>query len=278
MTNTCWPYINKIKVNVIIMRTLLVLAMVSFFVIPGCISAETFGEQSFDIYAVYGMSGWEVTHHFEKDENNQTIETLTELEIEYSPESEIGAEFVEFWLLPGDDSEKKTIDPSQNNTIQHMYTGYGAFMAKFGVIDSEGNEDSMPRTESDWPAVIRSANFYINQSQAGEPANLFVDAPNPNSVGSAERMNVESTIGNSWALPFTSQPTDITWELIDPEGNIVETHSETLDVGEDFTWEVWLESPMRGSWLLNIDSSQDVNIDQTTKIRMDYAGYMYNDY
>jgi len=278
LTNTCWPYINKIKVNVIIMRTLLVLAMVSFFVIPGCISAETFGEQSFDIYAVYGMSGWEVTHHFEKDENNQTIETLTELEIEYSPESEIGAEFVEFWLLPGDDSEKKTIDPSQNNTIQHMYTGYGAFMAKFGVIDSEGNEDSMPRTESDWPAVIRSANFYINQSQAGEPANLFVDAPNPNSVGSAERMNVESTIGNSWALPFTSQPTDITWELIDPEGNIVETHSETLDVGEDFTWEVWLESPMRGSWLLNIDSSQDVNIDQTTKIRMDYAGYMYNDY
>ena len=260
------------------MRTLLVLAMVSFFVIPGCISAEPFGEQSVDIYAVYGMSGWEVTHHFEKDENNQTIETLTELEIEYSPESEIGAEFVEFWLLPGDNSEKKTVDPKQSNTIQHMYTGYGAFMSKFGVIDSEDNEDSMPRTEYDWPAVIRSANFYINQSQAGEPANLFVDAPNPNSVGSAERMNVESTIGNSWALPFTSQPTDITWELIDPEGNIVETHSETLDVGEDFTWEVWLESPMRGSWLLNIDSSQDVNIDQTTKIRMDYAGYMYNDY
>ena len=146
------------------MRSLMALIIVSFFVTPGCISAESFGEYSVEIYAVYGMSGWEVTHHFEKDENNQTIETLTELEIEFSPESEIGAEFTEFWLLPGDNSDVKTVDPKQSNTIQHMYTGYGAFMSKFGVIDSEGNEDSMPRTESDWPAVIRSANFYINQS------------------------------------------------------------------------------------------------------------------
>ena len=42
------------------------------------------------------MAGWEVTHHFEKDENNQTTETLTELEIEYSPESNIGANLPNF--------------------------------------------------------------------------------------------------------------------------------------------------------------------------------------
>ena len=148
-------------------------------------------------------------------------------------------------------------------------------MPRFGVVDSEGNEDSFPYSENDWPALIRSANFYINQSQSSEPANLFIDGPNPNSVGSAERLRVESTVGNSWALPFTSQPTEITWNLLDPEGNIVESHSETLDVGEDFTWEVWLEFPMRGPWQLNIDSSTDVNVDQTTMVRMDYSGFMY---
>ena len=254
------------------MRTLVALIITSCLIIPGCISAGSFEGPYDEIYPVYGISGWEMTHHFEKDANNQTVETLTELEIEYSPESEIGAEFTEFWLLPGDNSDIKTVDPKQSNTIQHTYTGYGAFMSKFGVVDSEGNEHSMPLS-----ALIRSANFYLNQSQAGEPANLFIDAPNPNSVGSAERLGVESTIGNSVALPLTSQPTDITWELIDPEGTVVESHSETLDVGEDYTWEVWLESPMRGSWLLSIESSQDVNIDQTSMVRMGYSGYTHDD-
>ena len=32
---------------------------------------------------------------------------------------------------------------------------------------------------------------------------------------------------------------------------------------------------MRGSWNL-IDSSQDVNVDQTTMLRMSYGGYLYN--
>tara|TARA_B110000444_G_scaffold260298_1_gene306743 strand:+ start:620 stop:1360 length:741 start_codon:yes stop_codon:yes gene_type:complete len=245
--------------------------------IPGCVSMEPFDEPNMAIYPMYGMTGWEVTQHFEKDENNQTIETLTEIEIEYSPESDIGAEFTEFWFLPGDDSEKKSIDPDQGNTISHMYTGYGAFMSKFGVVDSEGNEDTIPYSEDDWPAVIRSANFYLNQSQVSEPANLFVDGPNPNSVGSAEILRVESTIGNAWALPLTSQPTEITWNLIDPEGNVVESHTETLDVGEDFTWEIWVDKPMRGPWQLIIDSSQEVNINQTTEIRMGYSGFMYND-
>lgn len=33
---------------------------------------------------------------------------------------------------------------------------------------------------------------------------------------------------------------------------------------------------MRGSWQLVIDSSQDVDVDQTTMLRMSYAGYLYN--
>jgi hypothetical protein len=37
-----------------------------------------------------------------------------------------------------------------------------------------------------------------------------------------------------------------------------------------------LESPMRGSWLLSIESSQDVNIDQTSMVRMGYSGFIYN--
>ena len=88
-------------------------------------------------------------------------------------------------------------------------------------------------------------------------------------------MSVESTVGNSWALPFTSSPTDITWNLIDPEGNIFSTHTETLDVGQEYL-KFYHELPMRGAWQLNIESSEDVNTDQTTMIRMSYAGFMYD--
>ena len=259
------------------MRILIALTLMANVLLAGCIGVGDFEEYSPTIAPIYGIDGVEVTHHFEKDENNQTAETLTELEIEYSPESLVGAEFIEFWLIPGDNSERLSINPNDGNTISHMYSGYGAFMAEFGVIDSQGNEDSFPYSKYDWPAIIRSANFYLNQTQASEPANLFVDAPNPNSVGSAQRMIVESTIGNSWALPFTSTPTDISWNLIDPEGNIHLTHTESIDVGDEYTWEAYFDFPMRGAWQLTIDSSEDVNINQQTRIRMGYAGYMYND-
>lgn len=257
------------------MRPVIALVFVINILMAGCIEVDGFEEEELVIGPMYSMTGWEMTHHFEKDANNQTTETLTELEIKYMPESLVDAEFTDFWLLPGDDSERLSIDPKQGDTIPYMYTGYGAFMAEFGVVDSLGNEDSHPYSISDWPAVIRSANYYLNQTQTSEPASLFVDGPNPNSVGSAERIGVESTITNSWALPFTSQPTDITWNLIDPEGNIFQTHTETIDVGDEFTWDVFFESPMRGSWQLTIDSSQEVNIDQTTMIRMGYSGFMY---
>ena len=258
------------------MRPIVSLLIVINIFMAGCIGLGDFEEWEENIYPMYGMTGWEMVHHFEKDENNQTTETLTELEIEYNPESAVDAEFVEFWLIPGDNSERLSIDPKQGNTIPYMYSGYGAFMAEFGVVDSLGNEDTIPYTKYDWPAVIRSAQFYLNQTQASEPADLFVDAPNPNSVGSPERIIVESTIGNSFALPFTSEPTDITWSLIDPEGNVIETHTETIDVGDEYTWEFYLEFPMRGDWQLTIGSSADVNINQTTKIRMGYSGFMYD--
>jgi len=90
------------------------------------------------------------------------------------------------------------------------------------------------------------------------------------------KLNPKYLHRNSQALPLSSQPTDIIWNLIDTEGNIVDSHTETLVVGEEFTWETNQESPMRGSWQLTIDSSQDVNVDQTTMLRMSYAGYLYN--
>lgn len=247
------------------MRTMLVFVIVANILMTGCTGFLSGGDIDFN----HGISGLQNTHHFEKDENNQTVETLTELEIEFFPISNINATFIEFWLMPGDGSDTKRVDPQETKFIQHQYTGYGAFMFDCGVIDSEGNENKQ------LSALIRSGNFYLNQSSASQPADLYIDAPHPNSVGSAERLIVESTIGNSWALPFTSEPTDITWVLIDPDGTIVEQHTETLDVGDDYTWESYLESPKRGAWLLTIESSADVNIDQTTWVRMGYSGFTY---
>ena len=55
------------------MRTLVALIITSCLIIPGCISAESFDGQYDAIYPVYGISGWEMTHHFEKDANKNGI-------------------------------------------------------------------------------------------------------------------------------------------------------------------------------------------------------------
>ena len=255
------------------MRIVLVLAMVGNIMLAGCIGfAEGYGS----IEPGYGLGNWEIPHYFEKDENNETEATLTELELRFFPESTINATFVEYWLNPGDGSEIKRVDPQETSVISHQYTGYGAFMAEYGVVDSEGNQDGMPYTIYDWPALIRSGVFYLNQSSVDELADLYIDPPHPESVGSAERIIIRSTVGNSWALPFTSEPTDITWNLIDPDGTVVAQHTESLDVGDEYEWEFYFEEPQRGAWMLTIDSSADVNLDQTTYFRMGYSGFVYD--
>ena len=53
------------------------------------------------------------------NENNQTAETIAELEIEFM----------------GNGSDTKRVDPQDTKYIQHQYIGYGAFMSESEIVD-----------------------------------------------------------------------------------------------------------------------------------------------
>ena len=245
--------------------------------IPGLLFAGCIGvdPDEYPILVGMGLGGWEVTNHFEKDSDNNTEENLGELNLRFMAESTINATIVEYWFEPGDGSEIKHLLASEGDTISHTYSGYGAFMSKWGVIDSEGNEDVFPYSIHDSPALIRHAAYYMNESSVDEPADIFIDPPNPNSVGSPEYFHIESRIANIWGWPLLSEPVDITWELINPNGEVVETHTETIQGGDDYTWELYHYGPERGSWSLVVESSGDVSLNQDTTFRVRYDGFMY---
>lgn len=263
------------------MKKVLSLILIVNICSSGCIGFGSFYDEP-PIGTIFKLGNWEMINHFEKNADNNTEITLSTLRLGFESFSTINATIEEYWLEPADGSETIRLAASEGDTINHTYQGYGAFMARYGVIDSEGNEDTMPRSKYDWPALIRSAAYYMNESTVDEPADLYVDAPNENSVGSPKAIHIVSEITNFWGLPLISQPVDITWKLIDPNGEIVESHTETIQGGDDYTWEIWYcgyddECTVeRGAYQLIIESSGDVSLNQKTVFHMRYSGFMYN--
>ncbi len=248
--------------------------LIPVLLLTGCVGINEPPEPT--IGTIFGLDGADWANHFEKDENNQTEAHLKQLSIEFDSKSLINKTIVEYWLDPGDGSETIRIDATQGNVINYTYTGYGAFMARFGAVDDAGNTDTMPRSVYDWPALLRHGEYFLNETFVDQPSNLYIDSPNPNSVGSPERISIESRIANLWGWPIISESVDITWLLIGPDGEEVASHTETIQGGNDFTWEFNLENPERGSWELIIDSSVDSSLNQETFFRLGYGGFMYD--
>ena len=244
--------------------------------VPGCTQMKDY-TAVFEKYDFeYSSSGHQMMNVYEKNADNETVSSTTHVyELDFTamtPRSE--QYWIEtFWMDPGDGSPLLTWDASDTSILSYDgYTGYGAFRENHGFIDSQGDEYMQWFNGSDRAPSHRSGTFLLTQTATKPPANLYVDAPHPTSLGPPERIMLTSEITN--ALDFIPQSTEITWTLVGPNGEVLGTHTEEIGILSSYTWEFYMDEDVPfGPLELQIESSVDTNINQDTEIKMSYNGF-----
>jgi len=244
---------------------LIAIVLAFSFVFSGCIGGD---EQTSAIDISVEMSGAPDSIHFIKDATNGSSIDELEISFDFTGTESSGGALTEFWLEPGDGSPRMSTNAADSKILTRNYESYGVFLAEAGANDSGDN--------SIHEEIIISINgaFYLNQTSptgVDEPADLHIDSMNVNSIQSPVKLEISSTISNVENVAPLPPPDDveITWQLFDPSGELIATHTQVIGEGQSYTWTNSVENPMDGGWNLIIgDAVDDENVNQETTALM----------
>lgn len=234
--------------------------MASCFLLSGCIGGE---EAPSLIDISVEMEGASGVIHFVKDPNNGSSVEEMQVSFEYTGTESSGGALTEFWLEPGDGAQRISINAAESKILSRDYISYGIFQAHAGANDSGGN------TAHEEMMISFNGAFHLNQTSptgVDEPADLHIDSMNLNSIQSPIKLEISSTITNIENAPFPPpDDVEITWQLFDPSGELIATHTQVIGDGQSHTWTHSEENPMIGGWELIIgDAVDNENVNQET--------------
>ena len=238
----------------------------------GCInfSGEENKEYSGPIDIVLIMSANSGTLEITKGNDNATIDQQSNpvsIEFDLSNTTSGSGDITGFTINPGDGSDMIYSNGSENGVFTHEYSVHGVFEAIITAIDSEDNERSI--TEE---IRIDYHQEHDNQNTAN-PDVVWVDYIGP-SNDIPMWINVSSTVENppDFELgPFGSnEPVTVTWTLYDGQDNKVNESTETLEGGDEMTFESSIEMPITIDWRIEITLDSDENVNTATIFDISY--------
>ncbi len=239
--------------------------LVSCFLFSGCVGAD---EESSLIDISVEMTGSPGSVYFIKDVNNDTSIEEIPVSFDFSGTESSGGALTEYWLEPGDGSQRITTNAAESKVLTREYSSYGKFLTEAGANDSGEN------SESKEIAISLNGIFHLNQTSptgVDEPADLHIDAMGITSIQNPIKLEITSTIYNVENVAPIPPPdeVEITWQLFDPSGELIATHTQEIAEGGSYTWEYSEENPMVGGWNLIIgDAVDDENVNQETTAKM----------
>ena len=233
------------------------------FLFSGCIGGD---EESSLIEMSVNMEGSSGVIHFVKDANNGTSTEAMEVIFDFTGTESSGGALTEFWLEPGDGTQRISTNAADSKILSRDYVSYGIFQSRAGANDSGGNSASEELT------VSFDAAFHLNQTSptgVDEPADLHIDSMNINSIQNPAKLEISSTITNvenQLAIP-PPDDVEITWQLFDPSGELIATHTQVIGEGQSYTWTHNEVNPMIGGWELIVgDAVDNENVNQETTV------------
>ena len=244
---------------------IIALLLACSFVLSGCLGGD---EQSSVIDLSVEINGDSGSIHYTKDANNGTSIEGMEVSFDYSETESSGGALTEFWLQTGLGSARTSTNAADSKILNKYYEPYGVFLVEAGANDSGGN------SASEEFMISLNGVFHLNQTSptgVDEPADLHIDSVNENSIQSAIKLEISSTITNVENLALLPPPDDveITWQLFDPTGELIATHTQVITEGQSYTWTHSEENPIDGGWNLIIgDAVDDENVNQETSALM----------
>ena len=235
------------------------------FLFSGCIGGD---EESSVIEISVDMEGAPGIVHFVKDANNGTSIQGMQVFFDFTGTDSSGGAITEYWLEPGDGSSRISSNAADSKILSREYVSYGGFMSKAGANDSGGN------SIHEEISISLGGAFHINQTSptgVDEPADLHIDSMNINSIQNPIKLEISSSLTNVENVAPLPPPDDveITWQLFDPSGELIATHTQVIGEDQSYTWTHSEENPMPGGWNLIIgDAVDDENVNQETTALM----------
>ncbi len=253
--------------------TSLLILLLIFSAFSGC-GGEDIEEYSGPIDIVLIMSANSGTLEITKGNDNATIDQQSNpvsIEFDLSNTTSGSGDITGFTIDPGDGSDMIYSNGSENGVFTHEYSVHGVFEAIITAMDSEDNERSV--TEE---IRIDYHQEHDNQNTAN-PDVVWVDYIGP-SNDIPMWINVSSTVENPQDFEFgpigSNEPVTVTWTLYDGQDNKVNESTETLEGGDEATFESSTMMPITIDWRLEItlDSDENVNTATVFDISYDHSG------
>ncbi|HJM67217.1 MAG TPA: hypothetical protein QF555_06700 [Candidatus Thalassarchaeaceae archaeon] len=244
----------------------LVIILAFCFILSGCIGG---GENTSDIEISVDIQGSPGNTHYIKDSNNGTSIEEVEVNFDFTGTESSGGAITEFWLEPGDGSQRISVNAAETKSLMKAYESYGVFVAKAGANDSGEN------SQYSEISIKLAGVFHLNETSptgVDNPANLHIDAMNSESTQNPSSLEITSTITNVENLAILPPPDDveITWQLFDPTGELIASHTQVISDGESYTWthnvdDISTYNQEDGGWELIIEDAVDEeNVNQQT--------------
>ena len=139
--------------------------MACSFLFSGCIGAD---EESSLIEISVDMEGASGIVHFVKDANNGTSIEGMQVSFDFTGTESSGGALTEFWLEPGDGTERISTNAADSKILSRDYVSYGIFQSRAGANDSGGNSASEAFT------ISFNGAFHLNQTSRLGWMNLLI--------------------------------------------------------------------------------------------------------
>ena len=197
--------------------------------------------------------------------NTPTQNDGVTLTFDFASTSSSAGDIVTLFIEPDDGSDRVEQAASDSGDVSYTWMTHGLFNVGLGAIDADGNERYIVikvRIDID---IVRT------DSPSGSHTMTF-DATTDCSDGDPEpnRLSVSSEATNSGGF-LGSGNSDVTWTLIDGDGNEVDSGQGNLGNQQSQTWDSTTMNVIPGDWTLSVEVTQGDDVSLSNEVTITYV-------
>ncbi len=249
------------------LRATLIVSVMLLSVIAGCLYGSDGKEPKspIDLVVHYDSTSGAIQDVW--NNGQQTSSTGVTIEFDFARTTSEGGDITLISLDPGDGTSPITSDPSENAQITYEWMTHGLYSVILSATDSNEN---VAKT-----SIIVRVDHHIlwSQDNTNNPTKQEFSL-NSDSENMPEEIIISSTVENVESNPIfgSATPVDVSWSLRDGAGEVAEScNDEQIGDGQSHTCEMTERTISDGQWSLEIELSNDENVDIDNDITIAYV-------
>lgn len=234
-----------------------------FSALSGCLGddEEKEADSAIDLIVHYDATSGAIEDVW--NNGQQTSSNGVTIEFDFARTTSENGDVTLISVDPGDGSAPVTSDPSDNAKITYEWVTHGLYDVKLSATDSSDETEEMT-------IVVRIDHHIVwSQDNTNNPTTQPFSL-NSDSENMPEQILVTSVVENIGDF-FGGAPVDVSWSLKDSAGEVAEScNDEQIGDGQSDTCEMTERTISEGEWSLEIELSNDENVNVDNDITIAY--------